>query len=137
MVKRAHLYYRNPCPGAEEAKSFLEEHGVLVIIRDIAKNPLTKKELSFILGYLDPRHYLDTASSVYRKSRLDKALPPREDLFALIAEHPELLKHPIILAGRLITIGNNRRQLIEMFQLPVSDNGSGNDDGSSAKSRKR
>lgn len=134
MLKRAQFYFRNPCPGAEEAKEFLEEHGVLVVERDIDKRPLVKRELTAILGYLDPRHYLNTASPAYTKNKLDENLPPRNELLQLILEHQDLLRHPIITSGRLVTIGNNRQQLIEMFQIKVSGNGSGGNDKGKASS---
>lgn len=125
MLKRAQLYYRTPCPGADEAKNFLEENGVIVVERDIAKKPLTRKELSVILGYLDPKHYLDPTVAAFKKKRLDKLIPTRPELLDIIVENPELLRNPIILSGRLMTIGNNRQQLIQMFQITVSGNGSG------------
>lgn len=129
MLKRAQMYCRYPSKGAEEAKSFLEEHGVMVIERDIAKKPLTRKELGVILGYHNPRHYLDTASPVYTKKKLDKKMPSRPELLDMIVENPDLLRNPIVLSGRLMTIGNNRKQLIEMFQIKVSGNGKDNNEG--------
>lgn len=131
MLKRAQFYFRNPCPGAEETKEFLEEHGVIVAERDMLKRPLTKRELSTILGYLDPRHYLNSASPAYKKHKLDQNLPPHNELLDLILENPDLLRNPIITTGRLVTIGNNRQQLIEMFQIKVSGNGSGDHDKAS------
>jgi regulatory protein spx len=128
MLKRAQFYFRNPCPGAEEAKEFLEEHGVVVAERDINKRPLTKRELKGLLGYLDPRHYLNSAAPAYAKHKLDQNLPAHDELLKLILENPELLRNPIIASGRLVTIGDNRQQLIEMFQIKVSGNGSGDDD---------
>ena len=125
MLKRAQFYFRNPCPGAEEAKEFLEEHGVIVAERDLNKRPLTKRELAGILGYLDPRHYLNSASPAFTKYKLDQNLPPHGELLQLILDNPDLLRHPIITSGRLVTIGNNRQQLIEMFQIKMSGNGSG------------
>lgn len=130
------MYYRNPCPGADETKSFLEENGVVVIERDISKKPLTKRELGAILGYLNPKHYLDTASSVFRKKKLDETIPERNELLELIIEHPDLLRNPIVLSGRLVTIGSNRKQLIDMFQIKVSDNGSDNNMGASKSGAK-
>lgn len=125
MQKRAQFFYRNPCTVCKEAKSFLEDHGVTVAARDISERPLRQDELTSILGYLDPRHYLDMSSAAYRKQKLDKQMPSRGELFGLIESNPELLRHPIIVAGRLVTIGSNQQQLVEMFQLNVSDNGSG------------
>lgn len=125
MQKRAQFFYRTPCQVCEEAKNFLEEHGVVVAARDLNEKPLRRDELTSLLGYLDPRHYLDMTSASYRKQKLDKQMPTRAELFELIESNPDLLRHPIIVAGRLVTIGSNQQQLIDMFQLTVSDNGSG------------
>jgi len=135
MLKRAQLYYQGPDQNADEAKSFLEEHGVMVLERDIVKKPLSRKELALILGYHDPKHYLDITSPAYAKKKLDKKLPSRSELLDLIIEHPDLLRNPIILSGRLMTIGNNRKQLIEMFQITISDNGHDNNEGESKKKK--
>jgi arsenate reductase-like glutaredoxin family protein len=133
MLKRAQVYYRNPCPGADEVTGFLKEHDVLVMERDITKKPFTKRELGIILGHLNPKHYLDTTSSVFKKKKLDKAVPPRNELLDLIMENPDLLRNPIIRSGRLIAIGNNRQQLVDMFQIKVSDNGSDNTKGTAQR----
>jgi regulatory protein spx len=127
MQKRAQFYYRNPCPVCSETRAFLEDHGVIITPRDMGEKPLRRDELVSILGYLDPRHFLDMTSATYRKEKLDKQLPPREKLFDLIENNPDVLRHPIIVSGRLVTFGANQQQLIEMFQLTVSDNGSGKD----------
>jgi arsenate reductase-like glutaredoxin family protein len=136
MLKRAQVYFRDPCPGAEETKSFLEEHGVLVIERDISKKPFTRKELGIILGYHNPKHYLDTDSSVFKKKKLDKKIPSRDELLDLILENQELLRNPIVLSGRLMAIGTNRQQMIDMFQIKVSGNGSDRDEGESSRRKK-
>ncbi len=136
MLKRAQLYYRSKCPGAEEAKNFLEEHGVKVVERDITQKPLTKKELGAVLGYLNPKHYLDTTSAAFKKKKLDKQIPARSELLEIIIENPDLLRNPIIRSGRLLTFGNNRQQLIQMFQIAVSDNGSGEKKGASRRERR-
>jgi arsenate reductase-like glutaredoxin family protein len=136
MLKRAQLFYRNPCPGAEDAKKFLEENGVVVVERDISQKPLTRKELGVMLGFHNPKHYLDSTSSVFSKKKLDKNIPSRSELLDLIMENPELLRNPIILAGRLMTIGSNRQQLIDMFQIKISGNGSGQSEGASRRTKR-
>jgi arsenate reductase-like glutaredoxin family protein len=128
MQKRAQMYYRNPCAACEETKTFLENHGVLVKVRDLTRDPLKKNELNVLLGYHDPRHYIDVMSPSFQKRKLDEEMPSREELITMIVENPDLLRHPIVLSGRLMTIGFNRQQMIEMFQLTVSNNGGGNDD---------
>ncbi|MFH1699572.1 MAG: ArsC/Spx/MgsR family protein [Candidatus Zixiibacteriota bacterium] len=125
MLKRAQMYCKKSNSSCEEAISFLEENGVIVSIRDMDKNPLTRKELNKILGYQNPKYYLDIASPTYSKKKLDSKMPPREELLKMIVEHPELLRYPIIQSGRLMTFGTGKKQMIEMFQIPTSDNGSG------------
>jgi len=128
MQKRAQMLYRNPCSICEDAKKFLEDHGVIVKVRDLTREPLKRRELNSLLGFHDPKHYLDMMSPSFEKQNLDSHIPPRHELFAVIEEHPELLRHPIVMSGRLMTIGFNRQQMIEMFQLTISGNGSGGGD---------
>ena len=125
MVKRAHFYYQNSCSVCEEAQAFLEENGVILRKRDVSKTPLTKSELSGIIGYHNPKHYLDSKSAQFKKKKLDTRLPSRDELLDLILENQDLLKYPIVVAGRLMTLGSNRQQLVDMLQITASDNGSG------------
>jgi ArsC family len=91
--------------------------------------------LTLILGYHDPKHYLDITSPAFRRKKLDKSMPPRGELLDMILEHPELLRSPVVLSGRLMTIGFNRQQLIEMFQLTVSNSKSSEEAGASSGGR--
>ncbi|MCK5126922.1 MAG: hypothetical protein KAR42_11760 [candidate division Zixibacteria bacterium] len=124
MLKRAHVYCNMEDSVCKETKVFLEENGVLVTERDISKQPLTKRELNRVLGFHNPKHYLNSACPAFKKNKLDEKIPPREELLKLIAENPELLRQPIIMCGRLMTIGTGKKQLIDMFQIAVSGNGS-------------
>ena len=63
-------------------------------------------------------------------------MPSRNELMEMIMETPDLLRNPIILSGRLMTIGNSRQQLIDMFQISVSGNGSGHKDEAPRRGRK-
>lgn len=128
MQKRAQMLYRNPCTICEDAKKFLEDHGVIVKVRDLTREPMKRRELTMLLGFHDPRHYLDVMSPTFEKEHLDTQLPSQTELMAMLEEHPELLRHPIVMCGRLMTIGFNRQQMIEMFQLTMSGNGSNGGD---------
>lgn len=136
MQKRAQMYFRNPCSLCEDAKRFLEDHGVFIKVRDMTRDPLRKQELDALVGFHDPRHYLDPLSPNFSKMKLDETIPSREELMTMVTEHPDLLRHPIVLSGRLMTIGFNRQQMIEMFQLTVSDNGSGDDESNGGANRR-
>ena len=135
MLKRALMYYRMPCARCEETLQFLEDNGVTVSARDIAKDPLTKNELSSIVGYLNPKHYVNPGSPAFTKNGLDEKLPPREELLEMIEQCPDLLRHPIVVTGRLMTIGSNRRQLVDMLQLNIGREVMDSSNGGSRNSR--
>ncbi|MEZ5360031.1 MAG: ArsC/Spx/MgsR family protein [Candidatus Zixiibacteriota bacterium] len=124
MLKRAQVYCKKSDSVCKDTKAFLEEHGILVEERNIAKEPLTKRELQTVLGFHNPKHYLDHTSPVYKKEGLDESMPKHGELMELIIENPDLLKQPIIVSGRLMTIGTGKKQLMDMFQISPSDNGS-------------
>lgn len=124
MLKRAQVYCKKSDTVCKDTKAFLEEHGILVEERNISKEPLTKRELLSVLGFHNPKHYLDDSSAVYKKNKLDESLPSHGELLEMIIEHPELLRQPIIVSGRLMTIGTGKKQLMDMFQIHSSDNGS-------------
>lgn len=104
--------------------SFLKENGIVLKVRDLAEEPLTRSELSEILGYLNPKHFIDMSSATFKKEKLDQKMLPRGEMLELIEKNPDLLRHPIIVSGRLITVGANRKQLIDMLQISISGNGS-------------
>lgn len=111
-----------------ETKKFIEESGVILSVRDIEKQPLTYDEIDRLIGYINPRHFLNMASASYEKSGLDEQLPPRRDLIGLIAEDHTLLRRPIIQAARLTTVGCDKKSIALMLQLSANGNGSNDDD---------
>jgi len=100
-----------------ETKKFIEESGVLLTIRDLSKDPLTKDELSFLIGYLDISHFLDRNSKAYADNKLDKSLPPRKEVIEMMANDYTLIRRPIIRSARLITIGCDKKKISQMLQL--------------------
>ncbi len=48
-------------------------------------------------------------------------MPPRNEVFELIASDYTLLKRPIIKSPRLMTVGYDKKKIAEMFQ--ISNNG--------------
>jgi len=100
-----------------ETKKFIEDAGVLLSVRDIEKEPLSPEEIDRLLGYYDPRHFLNMASPSYEKKRLDEKLPDRHELIDLIAEDHTLLRRPIVQTARLTTVGCDKKSIGLMLQL--------------------
>lgn len=120
--KRAKFYSYGDDTMCVETKEFIEKAGVLLEIRDIEKQPLTERELSYLFRFIDIKHFLNTYSDSYEKYRLDKNLPPREKIIELMAQDHTLIRRPIIQTARLLTVGCDRKKISEMLQ--ISANGS-------------
>ena len=120
-VKNAkYLSYGNDEQCAEIRK-LIEEAGVLLVVRDIEKQPLSVDELAAMLGYLEASHFLNPASDSFEKFKLDEKIPERRELIKMIAEDHTLLRRPIIRTARLLTVGCDKQKISEMLRLN-SDN---------------
>jgi arsenate reductase-like glutaredoxin family protein len=104
-------------PDCVEVQKFLQNQDLRLQIHDIEKKPLTQDEIARLVRHLDLKHFLNSSSKIYSRKKLDKSLPSREEVIALMAEDNDLLRKPIIVAGRLMVIGSNRSKIIEMLQL--------------------
>ncbi len=100
-----------------ETRKFIEDAGVLLDVRDISKNPLSEEELSDLIGHIPIKHFLNSLSDSYKKYRLDKHLPDREDILRLLAKDHTLLRRPIIRSARLLTIGCDKRKIADMLKI--------------------
>jgi arsenate reductase-like glutaredoxin family protein len=122
MLKRVDIYSFTDDPGFEEIKRFLDNYDYDLRVRDLQVRPLNAYEISNIIRHFDSKHFISLASKAYKKFHLDKVTPSRKELIAMIAEDNELLRQPIIVAGRLMTVGCNRMKIMEMLQ--IKSNGS-------------
>jgi len=104
-----------------ETKSFIEESGVLLTIRDLEKRPFTVQELSSLVGHLDIRHFLNKSSEAYTGNGLDKELPDRQEIIKMMAADYTLIRKPIIKASRLITIGCDQKKVSELLQIGANN----------------
>jgi regulatory protein spx len=105
----------------EGIRKFIEDAGIRLIVRDLKKEPLSAEELDHLLGYNPIRDFLNPLAADYTKLGLDKQLPERRELLQIVAEHPDLLRRPIIKTSRLLTVGCDRKAIAAMLQ--ISPNG--------------
>lgn len=81
--------------------------------RDYAKNPLTEAELKALFDEigLDPRELLNPKSPAYKKLGIaDKKLTASEAI-KLMATDSNLLKRPLVIAGKTVIPGFDRDRL--------------------------
>jgi arsenate reductase-like glutaredoxin family protein len=125
--KRATFYTISNDSTCLETKKFIEDAGVLLTIRNLDEKPLSIRELRNLIGHIDPKHFLNTASPEYAKMSVDEKLNNRDELFVMISENYNLLRRPIVSTARLTTIGCDKKKLAEMLQISYG-NGQGTDD---------
>jgi arsenate reductase-like glutaredoxin family protein len=133
MLRRIQLYVVPDEPACVEVQEFLEQYDFHLQIRDVSEKPLNAEELGKLLRHFNLRHFLNESSDQFTKRRLDKFLPSREEVIQLIAEDNDLLRKPIIVAGRLMVVGPNRQKIMEMLQ--IKSNGSDPSDESESKTK--
>ena len=79
--------------------------------RDYAKAPLTMAELKELFAGRDPRDFLNTRSQAFKAMGLaGKSLTPPQAL-ALMAKEPNLIKRPIVVAGKEMIAGFDRERM--------------------------
>jgi len=85
--------------------------GVELDERDYAKAPLSIAELKELFAGRDPRDFLNQRSPAFKAMGLaGKSLTAAQAL-ALMAKEPNLIKRPIIVAGKEMIAGFDREQL--------------------------
>ena len=88
-----------------------DELGVELEERDYAKEPLSAAELKDLFAGRDPRDFLNPKSPAFKAMGLkDKKLTAAEAV-ALMATEPNLIKRPLVVAGREIVAGFDRDRL--------------------------
>jgi arsenate reductase-like glutaredoxin family protein len=83
--------------------------------RDYGKAPLSEAELNDLFKEVDPRDYINPKSPAFKAMNLKgKTITPAHAL-KLMAQEPNLIKRPLIIAGRKVIAGFDRDQLRKTF----------------------
>ncbi len=122
MLKSVLMYTKPKNGQCDEVRKFLLEQEVKLQVRDIEANPLGRYEIAQLLKNFDLKHFLDTDSKIYKRNKIDQSIPERNEIIDMMVENNDLLRVPILVSGRLMTIGCNREKITEMLQ--IRNNGS-------------
>ena len=81
--------------------------------RDYAKNSLSEDELKalFAEAGLDPREFLNPKSPAYKQMGLSGKKLTASEAVKLMAREQNLLKRPLVIAGKTVTAGFDRDHL--------------------------
>jgi arsenate reductase-like glutaredoxin family protein len=76
--------------------------------RDLGKERLSAEELEKLIGDRDHTQFLNTRNELYRKKKMKENPPSREAAIRMMAEEPNLIRRPVILAGGRVVLGFDR-----------------------------
>jgi arsenate reductase-like glutaredoxin family protein len=79
--------------------------------RDYAKQPLSAAELKDLFKGRDPRDFLNAKSPTFKAMKLGGKKLTVAEALALMAKEPNLIKRPIVVAGKEMVAGFDRDRL--------------------------
>jgi len=83
----------------------LQAKNVELELRDLAKARLTVAELDALIGDRDYREFLNSRNELYRERKMKEHPPSRADALKMMAATPNLIRRPVIIAGKQIILG--------------------------------
>lgn len=107
------LYITPSCTSCRKARSWLEEHQIEYVERNIISEPLTEEEIKSILRLTEDgtEEIISTNSKTYQQLNVDIDSLPLKDLYKLIIENPTMLRRPIIQDHKRLQVGYNDEEI--------------------------
>lgn len=94
----------------------MREHGVTVDEeRDLGQDPLSVAELDKLIGKRDYREFLNPRNELYRERKMKDKPPSRPEALKLMAENPNLIRRPILVADGEIALGFDPEEWKELI----------------------
>ncbi len=85
-------------------------------LRDLDKERLTARELDALIGERDYREFLNSRNELYRKRDMKNRPPSREEALKLMGAEPNLIRRPVVIAGKQIILGYDEPKLKALKQ---------------------
>jgi arsenate reductase (glutaredoxin) len=104
------FYHKKTCSTCRKARKLLEEIGADFEPIELA-DKLSVDELDALIGERDHRQFLNFRNELYRERKMRLNPPSRAEAIALMAEHPNLIKRPLTVAGDEIVLGFDEEKL--------------------------
>jgi arsenate reductase (glutaredoxin) len=103
--KTVEFIQKPSCTSCRKARSYMEKRGFKLNFRDLDKHRLSSTELEELIGNHDYRDFLNTRNELYRRKKMKLHPPSRTEAIRMMAETPNLIKRPVIVAGGRIVLG--------------------------------
>lgn len=127
MIKKVTIYTDPKDPFCAEIEKFLSGLDIVLSIYDMRSNPMNAKQLSKLVGYVNIEHFVNSNGNSNGKSgkgkkKVDISNSSRQEILEMMANDIGFLRKPIIVSGRLMTMGYDRRKILDMLQIKIEGN---------------
>src|ERR1700722_14734920 len=102
------------CTSCRNARAYMEKCGFDLRLRDIGKDRLRPEEIENLIGDRDYRQFLNPRNELYRRNNMKKNPPTRPKTVKMIAAEPNLIRRPIIIAGKKMILGFDQESIDEL-----------------------
>jgi len=103
--KSVQFLQKPTCTSCRNARAYMEKRGFDLHFRDLDKQRLTAAELEQLIGDRDHRDFLNIRNELYRAKNMKHNPPSRAEAIRMMAETPNLIRRPVIIAGGRIVLG--------------------------------
>lgn len=104
-AKEVKFIQKPACTTCRKARNFMEKRGFQLYFRDLAKDKLSAAELEKLIGNRDYTDFLNTRNELFRRKKMKVNPPTRKEAVRLMAQEPNLIRRPVIVAGGRVVLG--------------------------------
>jgi len=106
--------HKPSCTTCRKARSYMERRGFGMHFRDLGKERLSPEELEKLIGGRDHAQFLNTRNELYRRKKMKDHPPSRKEAIRMMADEPNLIRRPVIVAGGRVVLGFDREGIARL-----------------------
>ncbi len=103
--KKVLFFHKPTCTTCRKARQYMERRGFQLHFRDLAKERLSAAELEKLIGTRDHTEFLNSRNELFRRKKMKAKPPARKEAIRMMAKEPNLIRRPVIVAGRRVLLG--------------------------------
>ncbi len=92
----------------------MEKKGFELEFRDLGKERLSESELDQLIGERDYKEFLNPRNEIYRQKKMKANPPSRRKAIRMMAEEPNLIRRPVIVAGGRMVLGFDEEAIAKL-----------------------
>lgn len=111
------IYLYSNCSSCRDADAMLSDAGIEATRRDLFKERMSAREIVdlFERANLKPQDMISRRSRPYRELGLAERELSDDEIVALMAEHPALIRRPVVVKDGRAVVGLNRAEIATLI----------------------